>query len=156
MAKEVNKRVNIWLNQQGIDNNLKSIRAAITKTANELNKLPIGSELWIAFKSFVSLRSGTVLVPICISRSTKTVNWWIRKVSWIKKCFCSRQDFKQKEAHRTGQIQLPRHAYHEHLWNADATIAPSPERSRENLVQFPWTKWGKVHVMCRKMLLLRR
>lgn len=47
MAKEVNKRVNIWLNQQGIDNNLKSIRAAITKTANELNKLPIGSEEWL-------------------------------------------------------------------------------------------------------------
>lgn len=47
MAKEVNKRVNIWLNQQGIDNNLKSIRAAINKTANELNKLPIGSEEWL-------------------------------------------------------------------------------------------------------------
>ena len=47
MAKEVNKRVNVWLNQQGIDNNLKSIRAAITKTANELNKLPIGSEEWL-------------------------------------------------------------------------------------------------------------
>lgn len=47
MAKEVNKKVNIWLNQQGIDNNLKSIRAAITKTANELNKLPIGSEEWL-------------------------------------------------------------------------------------------------------------
>ncbi len=47
MAKEVNKRVNVWLNQQGIDNNLKSIRAAISKTANELNKLPIGSEEWL-------------------------------------------------------------------------------------------------------------
>jgi len=47
MAKEVNKRVNIWLNEQGIDNNLKSIRAAIAKTANELNKLPIGSEEWL-------------------------------------------------------------------------------------------------------------
>lgn len=46
MAKEVNKRVNIWLNQQGIENNLKSIRSAITQTANELNKLPIGSEEW--------------------------------------------------------------------------------------------------------------
>ena len=47
MAKEVNKRVNIWLNEQGVDNNLKSIRAAIAKTANELNKLPIGSEEWL-------------------------------------------------------------------------------------------------------------
>lgn len=46
MAKEANKRVNIWLNQQGIENNLKSIRSAITQTANELNKLPIGSEEW--------------------------------------------------------------------------------------------------------------
>ena len=47
MAKEISKRINIWLNQQGIDNNLKSIRAAITKTANELNKLPIESEEWL-------------------------------------------------------------------------------------------------------------
>lgn len=47
MAKEVNKRINVWLNEQGIENNLKSIRAAITKTANELNKLPIGSEEWL-------------------------------------------------------------------------------------------------------------
>ena len=46
MAKEINKRVFIWLNQQGIDDNLKSIRAAINKTANELNKLPIGTEEW--------------------------------------------------------------------------------------------------------------
>ena len=46
MAKEVNKRINVWLNEQGIENNLKSIRSAITKTANELNKLPIGSEEW--------------------------------------------------------------------------------------------------------------
>ena len=47
MAKEVNKRINVWLNEQGIENNLKSIRAAITKTSNELNKLPIGSEEWL-------------------------------------------------------------------------------------------------------------
>lgn len=46
MAKEVNKKINIWLNQQGIDNNLKSIRSEINKTANELNKLPIGTEEW--------------------------------------------------------------------------------------------------------------
>ena len=42
----MDRHINIWLNQQGIENNLKSIRAAITKTANELNKLPIGSEEW--------------------------------------------------------------------------------------------------------------
>lgn len=43
----MDKHINIWLNHQGIENNLKSIRAAITKTANELNKLPIGSEEWL-------------------------------------------------------------------------------------------------------------
>lgn len=47
MAKEVNKRVNVWLNSQGIENNLKSIKQEITKTANELNRLPIGSEEWL-------------------------------------------------------------------------------------------------------------
>ena len=44
MAKEIHKRIIVWLNQQGIDNDLKSVRAAITKTTNELNKLPIGTD----------------------------------------------------------------------------------------------------------------
>lgn len=48
MAKEVNKRINVWLNQQGIENNLKSVRAAIAKTTNELAKLPMQSEEWYA------------------------------------------------------------------------------------------------------------
>lgn len=47
MAKEVHKQINLWLNSQGIENNLKSVRQAITKTANELAKLPIGSEEWV-------------------------------------------------------------------------------------------------------------
>nr|MCR5551334.1 phage tail tape measure protein [Bacteroidales bacterium] len=46
MAKEIYKRISVWLNQQGIENNLKSVRAAINKTANELAKLPIGTEEW--------------------------------------------------------------------------------------------------------------
>lgn len=46
MAKEIHKRINLWLNQQGIENNLKSVRQAINKTANELAKLPIGTEEW--------------------------------------------------------------------------------------------------------------
>ena len=46
MAKEIHKRISVWLNQQGIENNLKSVRAAINKTANELAKLPIGTEEW--------------------------------------------------------------------------------------------------------------
>ena len=46
MAKETHKRISVWLNQQGIENNLKSVQKAITKTANELAKLPIGTEEW--------------------------------------------------------------------------------------------------------------
>ena len=34
MAKSINKTVNVWLNQQGIENNLKSVRSAITKTTS--------------------------------------------------------------------------------------------------------------------------
>lgn len=46
MAKEVNKRVNVWLNSQGIEDNLKSVRSAITKTTNELQKIPSYTEEW--------------------------------------------------------------------------------------------------------------
>lgn len=46
MAKTIDKRVNVWLNGQGIENNLKSVRAAILKTTNELAKLPAYSEEW--------------------------------------------------------------------------------------------------------------
>ena len=46
MANPVNRTINIWLNQQGIENNLKSVRAAITKTTNELAKLPAYSDEW--------------------------------------------------------------------------------------------------------------
>lgn len=44
MAKEIHKSISIWLNEQGIEDNLKSVRAAIVKTTNELAKLPIGTE----------------------------------------------------------------------------------------------------------------
>lgn len=46
MAKSIGRSINIWLNQQGIENNLKSVRAAITKTTNELAKLPAFTEEW--------------------------------------------------------------------------------------------------------------
>ena len=46
MAKSIDKKIYVWLNQQGIENNLKAVRSAINKTANELNKLPIGTEEW--------------------------------------------------------------------------------------------------------------
>ena len=29
MAKEIHKRISVWLNQQGIENNLKSVRTVI-------------------------------------------------------------------------------------------------------------------------------
>ena len=35
MANRIDKSVFVWLNNQGIENNLKSVRAAINKTANE-------------------------------------------------------------------------------------------------------------------------
>ena len=44
MAKEINKQIRIWLNQKGIEDNLKSVRSAITKTTNELAKLFLGCE----------------------------------------------------------------------------------------------------------------
>ena len=46
MAKDLHKKIIIWLNQQGIENNLKSVRAAITKTTNEMAKLPSFSDEW--------------------------------------------------------------------------------------------------------------
>lgn len=46
MANELHKKITIWLNQQGIENNLKSVRAAITKTTNEMAKLPSFSDEW--------------------------------------------------------------------------------------------------------------
>lgn len=46
MAKETHKRIIVWLNQQGIENNLKSVRAAISKTTNEMAKLPAFSDEW--------------------------------------------------------------------------------------------------------------
>ena len=46
MANELHKKITIWLNQQGIENNLKSVRAAIAKTTNEMAKLPSFSDEW--------------------------------------------------------------------------------------------------------------
>ncbi len=47
MAKETNKRVNIWINGKEVENNIKSIRAGIKKLTAELNKMEIGSEEYI-------------------------------------------------------------------------------------------------------------
>ena len=48
MAKEVNKRVNVWVNGREVENNVKSIRAAMLKLTNQLNKMEIGSAEYIA------------------------------------------------------------------------------------------------------------
>ena len=45
MAKEVNKRVTIWVNGKEVENNVKSIRAEMLKLTNQLNKTTIGSEV---------------------------------------------------------------------------------------------------------------
>lgn len=47
MAKETNKRVNIWINGKEVENNIKSIRAGIKKLTAELNNMEIGSEEYI-------------------------------------------------------------------------------------------------------------
>ena len=44
MAKETNKRVNIWINNHEVENNIKAIRAEFNKVTNELKKATIGSE----------------------------------------------------------------------------------------------------------------
>ena len=47
MAKEVNKRVNVWINGKEVENNVKSIRAAMVQLTNQLNKMDIGSAEYI-------------------------------------------------------------------------------------------------------------
>ncbi len=42
MAKEVNKRVNVFINGKEVENNIKSIRAAMAHLTNQLNKMTIG------------------------------------------------------------------------------------------------------------------
>ncbi len=44
MAKEVNKRVNVFINGKEVENNIKSIRAAMAQLTNQLNKMTIGSK----------------------------------------------------------------------------------------------------------------
>ena len=47
MAKEVNKRVNVWINGKEVKNNVKSIRAAMVQLTNQLNKMEIGSAEYV-------------------------------------------------------------------------------------------------------------
>lgn len=48
MSKEVNKRVNIWINGKEVENNVKSIHQAMKHLTNQLNKMDIGSKEYIA------------------------------------------------------------------------------------------------------------
>ena len=54
MAKEVTKRLNIWVNGKQVENNLKSIRSAIVQTTNELNRMTVGSDEYIAHSKKLS------------------------------------------------------------------------------------------------------
>ncbi len=47
MASTVNKRINIWVNGKEVENNIKSIRAAISKLINEQAKMTIGSKEYV-------------------------------------------------------------------------------------------------------------
>ena len=44
----VNKTIHITVDGKEVDNNLKSIRSAISKTTNELNKMTVGSDEYVA------------------------------------------------------------------------------------------------------------
>lgn len=44
MAKEVRKTIGIFVNGKEVENNLKSIKAAIAKVTNELNKMTVGTD----------------------------------------------------------------------------------------------------------------
>lgn len=44
MAKEVRKTIGIFVNGKEVENNLKSIKAAIAKVSNELNKMTVGTD----------------------------------------------------------------------------------------------------------------
>ena len=47
MAKEINKRINVWVNGKEVENNIKSIRSAMLHLTNQLNKMEIGSAEYI-------------------------------------------------------------------------------------------------------------
>ena len=47
MAKSVNKTIYLRIDGSVVENNLKSIRAAINKTTNELNRMTVGSDEYI-------------------------------------------------------------------------------------------------------------
>lgn len=54
MAKEVRKTIGIFVNGKEVENNLKSIRAAIAKVSNELNKMTVGTDEYNAHAAKLS------------------------------------------------------------------------------------------------------
>ena len=47
MAKGVNRFINVYINGQQVENNINSIRAAITQLTREQKKMIIGSDEYI-------------------------------------------------------------------------------------------------------------
>ena len=47
MAKGVNRFINVYINGQQVENNINSIRAAITQLTREQKKMTIGSDDYI-------------------------------------------------------------------------------------------------------------
>ena len=47
MAKGVNRFINVYINGKQVENNINSIKSAITKLTNEQKKMTIGSEEYI-------------------------------------------------------------------------------------------------------------
>lgn len=54
MAKEVRKTIGIFVNGKEVENNLKSIKAAIAKVSNELNKMTVGTDEYNAHAAKLS------------------------------------------------------------------------------------------------------
>lgn len=54
MAKEVRKTISIFVNGKEVENNLKSIKAAIAKVSNELNKMTVGTDEYNAHAAKLS------------------------------------------------------------------------------------------------------
>ena len=61
MAKEVRKTIGIFVNGKEVENNLKSIKAAIAKVSNELKFLPIMNFMLTKRFEMYSFK----ILPIC-------------------------------------------------------------------------------------------
>ena len=58
MAKGVNRYINVYINGKQVENNIKSIKSAITKLTNEQKKMTIGSEEYIQATAKIKTLNG--------------------------------------------------------------------------------------------------